>query len=490
MEEAEGLRVADEAEGLRVAESPADTSNSSRGNLGSTTMTYLRELKITITVSLSFMMVYTAYLAIQNLQSSLNQEAGLGVVSLGCLYGSIILSGILTPFVMRFIGAKTAMICAWVAHCIYTASNFYPTWGTLVPASVLLGILAAPLWTAQGLYITANSIAYAEIHHETTHAVLSRTNAFFFTCYESTQITGNLISSLVLHRSDYATNTTDSVKICGADDCPMSANVTVIQEPETHIVFTLLGIFLVFDVLGLIITAVLLPPLKNKDALESKDVKKSLQSCFSALGDWKLVLLIPFFVMQTMDQAIFLTEYTKAFVSCSLGIQMVGFVMAVFGASTVVTALPMGYLAKYTGRHVLFALTCSLDMSILLTMFFWKPSTEEKAVLFILPILMGVGEGIWQTQSNSLVAIVFPEKKDAAFANYHTWKAMGFAVTFIYSSFLCLRTKLLIAICMLVTGSVTYAIVEVSIMRTKKKLKAEPDYTSVALREDNNAKVC
>ncbi|KAL5016513.1 hypothetical protein ScPMuIL_006102 [Solemya velum] len=439
----------------------------------------LTELRITLVVSLSFMMIYTSYSAIQNLQSSLNQEAGLGVSSLGCMYASVIISGFFTPFMMRFVGPKTAMICAWVAHCIYTASNFYPTWGTLVPASVLLGILGAPLWTAQGLYITANSIAYAEIHHETTHAVLSRSNAFFFTCFESTQITGNLISSLVLHRSDYATNTTDSVKICGADDCPMFANGTRLDEPEKSVVYTLLGIFLVFNILGLVITAVFLPPLMITTSRNSKNFKKSLKSCFSALGDWKLVLLIPFFTMQTMNQAIFLTEYTKAFVSCTLGIQMVGFVMAVFGTSAVLTTLPIGYIAKYTGRHILFVVTCSLDMSILLTMLLWKPTADQNALLFILPVLMGVGEGIWQTQQNSLVAIVFPEKKDAAFANYHTSKAMGFAVTFIYSSFLCLHTKLVIAISVLVLGSITYSVVEGFLWRQNKK----QTYTAVAQKE-------
>lgn len=60
---------------------------------------------------------------------------------------------------------------------------------------------------------------------------------------------------------------------------------------------------------------------------------------------------------------------------------------------------------------------------------------------------------------------------------------MGFTVTFAYSSFLCLRTKLLIAISMLVIGTVTYAIVEMSLSRRRETTKAESDYTSVALSE-------
>lgn len=337
----------DEEASLAVVARPVDTTTTtSTGKLGSTMKMYLSEFRITIVVSVSFMMVYTAYLAIQNLQSSLNQEAGLGVVSLGCLYGSVIISGTLTPFVMRFIGAKTAMIIAWIAHCAYTASNFYPTWGTLIPSSVFMGIVGAPLWTAQGLYITANGAAYAEAHRETTHAVLSRLNSFFFTCYESTQISGNLISSLVLNRGEYAPNEADDVKVCGADDCPMSANVTIIQEPERPIVYTLLGIFLAFDILGLIITATLLPSLKHNDTPKSKDVKDSLKSCFSALLDWKLLLLIPFFMMQTMDQAIFLTEYTKVRIEYCCRFLFLFFVCFCFFAVGVVIMMSLFALLK------------------------------------------------------------------------------------------------------------------------------------------------
>lgn len=269
------------------------------------------ELRNTFILSGSFFAIYTSYLAIQNLQSSLNQEAGLGVVSLAILYGTIIISGILTPTFIGWVGAKVSLIVAWCFHTIYTLSNFYPTWGTLIPSSILLGLIAGPMWTSQGLYITSFSTSYASFHGETQHSILSRFNGIFFTLYEMTQISGNLISSVVLRQSTYNVSAFNgSGNICGADDCPQTGNATVIAEPERYVVYILLGIYLVFDVIGMAITVVFLPNLK-KTKTSKKKAAKSLVACFTTLGNSKMFLLIPFLLFQAMEQAVLLSEFTK-----------------------------------------------------------------------------------------------------------------------------------------------------------------------------------
>lgn len=58
---------------------------------------------------------------------------------------------------------------------------------------------------------------------------------------------------------------------------------------------------------------------------------------------------------------------------------------------------------------------------------------------------------------------MFRESPDPAFANYHTWKAVGFTVTFAYSSFLCVSTKLYVGIGLLALGMLCYVIVEVKL---------------------------
>lgn len=80
---------------------------------------------------------------------------------------------------------------------------------------------------------------------------------------------------------------------------------------------------------------------------------------------------------------------------------MVGFIMASYGGSTTVSALLTSRLAKYTGRHVLFAVAIIVQMSIFVAMFLFDPvGDEDLPYLFTMAVVWGLSEGIWQTQSN------------------------------------------------------------------------------------------
>ncbi|KAH9489726.1 Protein unc-93 A [Bulinus truncatus] len=283
-----------------------------------------RPMKNCLVLSLSFTCVYTAYLAIQNLQSSLNQEANLGVVSQSVLYGSIILFGTQSPIFIRFIGAKRVLLLAWFIHTLYTASNFYPTFATLIPTSALLGAIAGPMWTSQGMYITAAGERYAALQGTSSesylHSVLSKFNGIFFMFYEVTQVTGNLISSFVLSTSSYNTSGNDQGKMCGPGDCPYSSlgNVTIsaIEEPEKRVVYTLLGVFLICNVCGFILTLFGLPQLTQTNRTEVTSVLKDIVSCFKMTVDNRMLLLLPLFMGQAMAVGVLYADYTKEVKQC------------------------------------------------------------------------------------------------------------------------------------------------------------------------------
>lgn len=273
------------------------------------------EIRNTYILSASFFFVFTAYLAIQNLQSSLNQEAGLGVTSLSCLYGFIIISAVLAPTVLKVIGGKLALVIAWILHIVYTLSNFYPTFGTLIPSSILLGLVSGPLWTAQSIYITRNAYSLADRTGKDAHVLLSRLNGIFFTIYELTQISGNIVSSAVLYKSASHSSNASSTT-CGVNDCPaISGNATVLDQPSSDVVYTMLGVFLVFDVIGLILTATFLPPLPKSQWTESSSIKESVTSCFFTFGDMKMLLLVPFISIMAMEQAVLWTDFTKVWLT-------------------------------------------------------------------------------------------------------------------------------------------------------------------------------
>ena len=91
---------------------------------------------------------------------------------------------------MPFPRPPGAMMVAWVCHVLYTAATFYPSWGLLLPASILVGALSAPLWTAQSLYMTACGYSHARHASDNPYHIFSRFNGIFFAIYETSQITG------------------------------------------------------------------------------------------------------------------------------------------------------------------------------------------------------------------------------------------------------------------------------------------------------------
>ncbi|XP_078575853.1 protein unc-93 homolog A-like [Branchiostoma floridae x Branchiostoma japonicum] len=169
-----------------------------------------------LVLSSAFLLNFTAFRGLQNLQSTLNSEAGLGVVSLSCVYASMVLSCMYAPFFIHKVGScKWTIVVCFFGHVLYTGSNFYPSWYTLMPSSVLLGAISGPLWTAQNTYLTSSAQEYAE-QHESPEGDIAKFNGIFYLLNDLSGIIGNLISSLV-----FSARTQDIGKgeFCGAMDC-------------------------------------------------------------------------------------------------------------------------------------------------------------------------------------------------------------------------------------------------------------------------------
>ena len=114
-----------------------------------------RPVRETLVLAASFLLVFTSFQALQNLQSSLHQEHGLGVASLAIIYGASFLVSFLTPAIVYHAGVKATVMGAWAVHCVYVACNLYPRWATLVPGSALLGVVTCPLWMSANTYLSA-----------------------------------------------------------------------------------------------------------------------------------------------------------------------------------------------------------------------------------------------------------------------------------------------------------------------------------------------
>lgn len=75
------------------------------------------------------------------------------------------------------------------------AAQFYPKFYTMIPAGLLVGIGAAPLWCAKCTYLTVVAEAYATLSDVATDILVTRFFGLFFMFYQMAQVWGNLISS-------------------------------------------------------------------------------------------------------------------------------------------------------------------------------------------------------------------------------------------------------------------------------------------------------
>lgn len=156
-----------------------------------------RILKNIAAVSCAFMVQFTAFQGTANLQSSINAADGLGTVSLSSIYAALVVSCIFVPtFLIKWLSVKWTLCLSMLCYAPYIAAQFYPRFYTLVPAGVILGIGAAPMWASKATYLTQVGSVYAKLTDQPVDAIIVRFFGFFFLAWQTAELWGNLISSL------------------------------------------------------------------------------------------------------------------------------------------------------------------------------------------------------------------------------------------------------------------------------------------------------
>ena len=155
-----------------------------------------KALKNLLVLGGSVMCWLTAFSSVQSLQSTLNHRRTLGVASLAALYMAATISCFYSPTVIRRLSAKWTIVAAYAVHLSYVAANFDKTGSFLVPGAVAAGALTGPLWSAQSTYLT--TLALGDSDATTAEATIARFNGLFSGLMQTSQIWGNLLSSVVL----------------------------------------------------------------------------------------------------------------------------------------------------------------------------------------------------------------------------------------------------------------------------------------------------
>ncbi len=140
-----------------------------------------RIMKNILLISVCFLMVFTAFQGLSRLQSSLHREEGMGVTTQAVLYAALVLSCMFIPkLLISQVGHKWTIPISFIGYILWMAANGYAVWGTMVTASILVGLCAAPLWTAQCAYFTKMATRWHKMTGEPEEAIVSRFFGYFF----------------------------------------------------------------------------------------------------------------------------------------------------------------------------------------------------------------------------------------------------------------------------------------------------------------------
>ncbi|XP_013382521.1 protein unc-93 homolog A isoform X5 [Lingula anatina] len=370
----------------------------------------------------------------------------------------------------------------------------------MIPGALLFGILGTPIYAAQGYIVTTAAIQNAALTGRNEDEVISTFNGVFWSCFYTTQVSGNLLSTLVLQESEHNRNSernsslgngsvglgdrffnrTQTQSVCSVHSCPDNwvmghiHSETQSPRPEDHLVYILVGTYLGLVVIGMCITAFALKEQEVEHDVKATvhETKELLLATFTLMKDPNLFLMIPLYVFNGFHMIFLFSEFTKAFVACELGIEWVGYTMMCYGVTSAISPWVFGHLHKWIGFPINYTAAGIINMALFIQMLVYPVSKEHLGYFFFIPGIWGVLNGMWQSRTLALLGIHFSHNQRPAFANYHLWQGVGFTVSFAYGNLLCVATKIYICMTMLVLSLLLYYVVEIKTRLEKKKEKS------------------
>ncbi|XP_029657148.1 UNC93-like protein, partial [Octopus sinensis] len=234
------------------------------------------------------------------------------------------------------------------------------------------------------------------------------------------------------------------------------------------------GIYLACCILAILIICIFLDNIRleketGRRSFSISLVAETLRHCWLSTEQ---KLLIPLTIYSGIEQAFILSSYTSAYITCSLGVWNIGYIMISFGVVDAICSFSFGRMVQWVGHIPFFVLATIVHGGLQIFLLVWTPDPNKVVIFYVISGLWGMGDAVIQTQINALYGFLFSDNTEAAFANYRLWESVGFVMTFLYSTHVNIAIRLYICLGFLFFGMTGYAVVEVIIRgRSKKSFK-------------------
>uniref|UniRef100_A0A1I8HVK7 UNC93-like protein MFSD11 n=1 Tax=Macrostomum lignano TaxID=282301 RepID=A0A1I8HVK7_9PLAT len=384
-----------------------------------------------LTLSLSFMLVFTAFQTTGMLEESVLEAAqndtgqdftGAGYKSLSIIYLVFAVFNWISPMIVALLGAKVSMIASALIYNAFCASFLRPALWSLYLGSVLLGIAAAVIWTAQGAFLTANS----------SSETMGRNSGLFWAIFQTSLLWGNLYVTL-----------------------SFSGKPEISSDDRWKL-------FLILTIVGCCGSAFMLLFRSRTAQSDDDDIDASVNADLATLDRPSASSI----VVNTLRQSVQLLRDTPMQLLISTfiysGLELT-FMSGVYGTMLhhtrqLVTADPvvlLGYLV-HTCTFYLAFVNLPMDSPIRDTsgrIYFLQ---ANPAAALVGAFLLGFGDACYNTQLISVLGCVYPSQSAPAFALFKFFQSAAASIAFFYSTYLLMQWQLLLLVVFGCFGTISF----------------------------------
>ena len=273
-------------------------------------------LKNLIVLSFCFLLVFSAFFSLRNLQTSINRKDSLGLVSLACMNAAFAAGCILANSIVQKVRPKRVIAVMLIGNSLYVASNFYPIFFTLIPATLFLGFTMANLLVAQSTYLTSIAVSYASAANKRPDHIISAFNGYFLFMMYLAHFVGNLLSSAVFHVFSCA----NSTEIMNKRNESHFGSCSLILSSEKqnfdisideNVIVVLLSIFMVITLQAHIIITIYLDKLDVIFYKSKLGLKNQICEIWNLHLDPKMKFMLPLMAYLGFQEAFIYADFTN-----------------------------------------------------------------------------------------------------------------------------------------------------------------------------------
>lgn len=411
-------------------------------------------------ISFIVLSLYTAIFPLHDLQTSMYRKDGLGYIGLLIKYiGMTISSLFFGKFFLTRIGPKYTICISMVGYLSFVLANIHGSWFTLVPAGFLFGVGTGLHWVSAPSYIKILATKYSEATGQLETDVFSRLYPLWFSSFKFSQIVGNVISSNIIKLPSKDFNQTMSnVTVCGPSLCPNTKlparNVSITKSQLTTLVLVSVGFACVS------ITALVFLNRIKRTQTDQPKRQRFIFSFLKELRDVRMLMLSPLAIQTGLQCSFVYADFTKGFVTCYQGIDMIGWAMSAFGVLSVLSGILFSLVGKYTGPFYILATTSVVHVTVLLCLLKWDAIRNESFYPYLLCAgVLGACETAWRSQLPVVIRHIFPSQYNEYLSLAIFLQSLGFVLYFAFGPHLCVYVKIYIVIGGMFVGIVLFGIV-------------------------------